>query len=935
MIQHKDITAYYKEIKESLKDKLFNISKRNNLFSFSPKANHFKMTDVSNELYLNDTLMQSLQNGSLMLNSFFDIVPHVNKLNKIKLSANNFKKTYGYSSLKLSVANLIWENGSEQMVSPMLFIDVVIERKRGQVPMFEISLNHYSLETNPVMQYYFKNELGIDLQDTYELNLDGFNKFIEELNNGINKKTTFKLETNLNPEQPIKHSEDCWTLDTCNMILGEFDYKNMNMVKDYDYYIENDINSDTFMSLFSLKPKKFITEVADLPLSQQFNVFSSDKTQNKAISYSRTGENFIIQGPPGTGKSQTITNMIADFASRGKKVLFVTEKRVALEVVKDKLDKAKLGDFTCLLSDVEKDRKPLLEQMEKNYNSAAHHKYGKVAPHRNTSINQINNLLKTLPKFNFVQENKEALEYIIENPTSDIKTQLDDMINTEDDFHHVTSERINDSIEYTIRMYDELLVQNSELIKDYLYESIRIKLNNGNNDIARKILEHEFAKKRRHKSIRTLIEEGSSSLMFDLVPVWLMNVASVSEALPLDFNSFDVVIFDEASQIKVEQAVPVLYRAKQFITVGDEQQLSPTSFFSKKSSDDEEVHIPYGENELSLDIHSDSLLDQANKNLSSLMLKFHYRSKHKELIEFSNKYFYNSELITVPSKDIQNFDSKNIYDKSITFDYVENGVYKDRKNNKEAVLIAKKIKEIKETSTDTIGVVAFSQAQQKEIEAEILKLQLSDSEFATLMEDDETTFIKNLENVQGDERDIIIASICYGYNEVGDISMNFGPINQQGGDKRLNVVFSRSKKHMIVVSSIKHTDIISDNNGAVSLKNFLEFAENPTRKSHGDEVFANRMVTEVQIILEEIGLDYDCQIGQTFNMDIVVKEGNKHTLGIFIDFFNYDDETSVLNNLLIQHNILNKFGWNTCIINPLDLIYRRNDVYEMIREKSK
>jgi DNA polymerase III delta prime subunit len=768
MIHENDINNYYNKIKDSLKNKLFNLSKRNNLFHFKPRASHFNLSELSNDFTLNKDFLKRI-NNEMILNNSFDVVPYVNKLNKIKNRANKFKQTYGYSNLKMVVATMSWRRNNETINTPMLFLDVILERKKGQVPRFEIKLNHSKIETNPAIQYFFNNEYGIELQDNYNMDDDGIHLFLSELYNQVKSQTNFELKAFLSKESK-EQNEHClengnvWCLDFCNMFVGEFDYKNMNMVKDYDYYIDNNMNCNNFMSLYSLKPKKFITNVPKLPIAQQFNVCSSDKTQNEAIAYSRTGENFIIQGPPGTGKSQTITNLIADFVARGKKVLFVCEKRVALEVVERKLNQFGLGAFTCLLSDVEKDKKAFIERLKENYETAIYHKYGSVSPKRNEIVNKLNNFLSEIANSRYVGDNKSAIEYVLDNQDSNVKVSLDNMVNNN---VYLNSQNINESIDESICVYDEFLKINSELIKDYLYGNVNNKLSG--NDIARKILEHEFVKKRKQKSIRSLVEEQSKDLIFDLVPVWLMNVSTVSEALPLDFNGFDVVIFDEASQIKVEQAVPVLYRAKQFIAVGDEQQLSPTSFFSKKSSDEEEVNIPYGDNELTIEIDSDSLLEQSNKNISSLMLQFHYRSQQPELIEFSNKYFYDGKLLTVPSEIIQDFDSQNMYDKSISFDYVENGLYTDRKNNKEAVRIADLVRNIKKTSSDSIGVVAFSEAQQKEIEAEILKLQLEDPEFSDLIEDDESIFVKNLENVQGDERDIIIVSICYGYNKENNI----------------------------------------------------------------------------------------------------------------------------------------------------------------------
>ncbi|WP_088348388.1 MULTISPECIES: AAA domain-containing protein [Rhodomicrobium] len=363
----------------------------------------------------------------------------------------------------------------------------------------------------------------------------------------------------------------------------------------------------------------------------------------------------------------------------------------------------------------------------------------------------------------------------------------------------------------------------------------------------RKTLENEFQKSRAYKSIRELFAGEAGRAMRRLKPVWLMSPLSVADILPLEETLFDVVIFDEASQIPLEDAIPTLYRAKQMIVVGDEMQLPPSSFFSSQGGDPEESDT----SELFVyDLNADSFLNRASAVLPRTLLAWHYRSQHEALIEFCNKAFYKSELQTIPStaelprrepiRVAAAEDAKTTalaaLDQPLSFHRMENSPYDSQRNPGEAAYIAQLVREILNQQKGlSIGVVAFSQAQQQEIESALNALAGTDRAFRTLLDLEEDRehdgqyvglFVKNLENVQGDERDIIILSVCYGPDAKGRMIMNFGPINQNGGEKRLNVIFSRAKRHMMVVSSIDGAQITNSYNfGANALRKYLTYAQ--------------------------------------------------------------------------------------------------------------
>ena len=362
----------------------------------------------------------------------------------------------------------------------------------------------------------------------------------------------------------------------------------------------------------------------------------------------------------------------------------------------------------------------------------------------------------------------------------------------------------------------------------------------------RRELEHELGKVMRHKTIREIVSGPAGAVVRDLKPIWLMSPLSVADVLPLE-AAFDLVIFDEASQIPLENAVPAIHRAAQVIVVGDRQQLPPTNFFAASLDDGSEEADEVLE-ALDRELDADSLLTHADRTLPSTLLGWHYRSRHESLIDFSNRAFYSGRLLTVPpvieterkepivarSAEDGHAGAERLLERPISYHQID-GIYEARKNVPEARYIAHLVRELLAKRTGhTIGIVAFSEAQQAAIEAALTELTDRDAEMRTRLDEELAReedgqhvglFVKNLENVQGDERDIIIVSVCYGPDPRGRMIMNFGPINRRGGERRLNVIFSRAKHHIAVVTTIDHARITNDyNDGAACLKSYLQYA---------------------------------------------------------------------------------------------------------------
>ncbi len=493
----------------------------------------------------------------------------------------------------------------------------------------------------------------------------------------------------------------------------------------------------------------------------------------------------------------------------------------------------------------------------------------------------------------------------------------------------------------------------------------------------RRDLEREFSKSMRFRAIRELADGDSGVVIRDLKPVWLMSPLSVSDTLPLTSQNFDVVIFDEASQITLEEAIPSLFRAEQTIVVGDEMQLPPTSFFATRREYDEDLLFEEHGEVVQYDLNSNSFLNHSSRNLTSRMLGWHYRSRSESLISFSNHAFYGGRLLTVPEERLgqrqqaeicvaesgegRSF-ANQLLQRPVSFHFLENGVYDKRRNSEEAKYIAELVRELLlQAAGHSIGIVAFSETQQDEIDRAIQNLAEDDPKFAEVLEaewerEQDGQFIglliKNLENIQGDERDIIILSVCYGPDQDGKVRMNFGPINLAGGEKRLNVAFSRAKKFMALVTSIRSTAITNDyNDGANCLKNYLRYAECSSRGQSGNVLTVLRnlsgledaqrlpacvpelLADQISVAVQQLGFNVDRNIGQSqFHCDLAVYKpsDSEYRLGILTDGSQWYSQTDLLERELMKPQLLTAFGWQIMVVLAKDWYHDRGAVISAI-----
>lgn len=429
-----------------------------------------------------------------------------------------------------------------------------------------------------------------------------------------------------------------------------------------------------------------------------------------------------------------------------------------------------------------------------------------------------------------------------------------------------------------------------------------------NNDIiapgsAASLINREYQKKRKQMSVRELLNSNPQFIQL-LKPCFLMSPLSVSTYLDSKSFTFDLVIFDEASQIFPYDAIGSIYRARQMVVVGDSKQMPPSNFFASVEQGDDDLDDLEGESVSDYE----SILDIASACLPKYRLKWHYRSKNEELIAFSNKHFYDNSLTTFPSA------KHKMEDFGLECYYVKDGVFthKTRVNDAEARMVANLVKEhyIKYQNKRSIGIVSFSKSQQNLIEKYVYDMLLKEK--IDFSNDEEPLFIKNLETVQGDERDTIICSVGYGYDENHKFIQNFGPLNRDGGERRLNVLISRAKYNVKLVTSIKPSDITGNSTGAKLLKGYIEFALNPVENRTNDNNLEPDFVLCVKDFLEENGYTVDYKVGfSDMKIDLCVKnlKTNDYVAAIECDGNTYYNDKLCRDRNRLRKEILEKMGF--------------------------
>jgi len=425
------------------------------------------------------------------------------------------------------------------------------------------------------------------------------------------------------------------------------------------------------------------------------------------------------------------------------------------------------------------------------------------------------------------------------------------------------------------------------------------------------LIEHEVEKQKRHLPLRQLIRRAGRAAL-GLKPCFMMGPRSVAQYLEPGAIEFDLLVIDEASQMRPADALGAVARCKQLVVVGDSKQLAPSSFFDRISNADEDDDDQF---EATV---SESILDAVAPVFARRQLRWHYRSRHPSLIAFSNLHFYENRLMLFPSP---HFSGEAL---GIRFQYHRDGVFEGQVNLVEAqALVARVVELILRDRSVSLGVATMNAKQRDLIERLLEEEAKNDASFAEAWEvnrlEDEPLFVKNLENVQGDEREIMIISCTYGRSQPsGRVMQRFGPINSADGGRRLNVLFTRSRTRMEIFSSMLPSDIIigeKSSDGVKALRGMLRYAETGVIEgtiSGGREPDSDFEIA-VARLLEFHGYEVECQIGVAgFFIDLGVKHPHRdgeYILGIECDGAAYHSSKSARDRDRIREEILEGMGW--------------------------
>lgn len=491
----------------------------------------------------------------------------------------------------------------------------------------------------------------------------------------------------------------------------------------------------------------------------------------------------------------------------------------------------------------------------------------------------------------------------------------------------------------------------STLDRSLLEENVRLILSNHLSQVPTGavgemgVIRGEIGKKKSHYAIRKLFRIAPKAIQ-RIKPVLLMSPISVAQYLTPGVISFDLLVIDEASQVKPEDSLGAIARAKQIVVVGDKQQLPPSSFFDRLVDDD------------ATDSESDSdenLLGNASKasemesiltlcearGLNARMLEWHYRSRDPSLIRVSNSEFYKNGLILPPSplQDDPNF--------GLCFTRVD-GVYDrggKRDNRIEGEAVVARIAQHARTQSDmSLGVVTFSAAQ-KNLITELLELaRRHDPVLDSFLSEgkSEDIFVKNIENVQGDERDVIIVSVCYGPTVAGGAlgSMNFGPVSGEGGERRLNVLFTRARTRCEVFASFDPSDIVparAKRDGARVLKKFLDFAKSGITDEFTPtgEDFDSPFEEDVAEVIRNLGYLADPQVGSAgFRIDLGIRHRDRpetYILAVECDGAAYHSALWARERDRLRQDVLEHLGWQFHRIWSTDWFYNRAAEIERLK----
>ena len=965
--------------------KLLDLSLRNNLLNMKLGKNaiRYEHDDIA-------TLEDELDQGK-------EFILEQKELKGIYRAVRTNLEESGVNTLFLTFGTLNWNerSGGRKYAAPILLVPVEIVpikkqgyaiRKRDEEVMLNITLMEM-------------------LKQQFEIDVEGVNPLPHDAH-GIDVSLVLHLV-----REAVKEQKEWEVFE--DSVLGIFSFSKFVMWNDIHSHgaavMESPVISSLVEGRLMMEDEGEPVDARQLDITMRPEKMALpvdiDSSQLEAVAEAERGRSFILFGPPGTGKSQTITNLIANALYHQKRVLFVAEKKAALEVVQSRLEKIGLAPFCLELHSNKVDKQHFLRQMQQaidavgaeapegfqrvadqlfqqrlqliSYIDALHQKQAdgtslydainryltqsadrdghplsgmipKQRPQSKVSSYMMGDTLdKQLPLLPQIIEGvKKQLErgqkmsYFNKTPRqlleadykwrkfaaladvdNDLLDDLDKLSAAAEKWKQnmdllplweqcAAAMRQTDcaSLEQVIDHYRELTNEFRQLTREELVarQSAQVPVGDRDPEISSELtlLRKRIGNKGRGATIRNIIDQ-MPALLPKLCPVMLMSPLSVAQYLDINAPKFDLVIFDEASQMPTSEAVGSICRGKAVIVVGDSKQMPPTSFFSANTTDDDEADVD----------DLESILDDCiSLSMPSRYLAWHYRSKHESLIAFSNQNYYDGKLTTFPSADDMI--------PHVTWQHVD-GYYdygKTRTNRFEAeAIVAETRHRLQNNPERSIGIVAFSKPQSDLIE-DLLNEALA--QYPELeqrnQEAEEPLFIKNLENVQGDERDVILFSVGYGPDKDGHLSMNFGPLNKIGGERRLNVAVSRARYEMKVFSTLLPEQIDerrTQAEGVLGLKQFMRYAQHGALKpaSSNTSEDSSLIVQQIAEALLRKGYDVKTNVGSSaLRIDIAIIDPlhkDHYALGIVLDGANYYHLKTARDREIVQPTVLQMLGW--------------------------
>lgn len=1057
--------------------KLLDLSLRNNLLNL-----HFGKNAYSLQNQNIATLEDALHAGEELSLKTPDLTP-------IYRTARSHIEETGASTLFLALGTLLWIDADthKEHKAPILLMPIELVKLKGK--------DSYAIrkrEDDTILNITLLEMLKVE----FDIRVEGVNPLPHD-EQGIDVSLIFhRFEEAISEKEGWSVCEDA--------IVGIFSFAK--------FVMWNDIHTNAAIMgsnpiIRSLIEGRLVVENSTEEVDMRANdavvspatyllPLDADSSQIAAVIAADMGQSLILNGPPGTGKSQSITNIIANMLYKGKRVLFVAQKKAALDVVKNRLGQIGLSPFCLELHSNKIDKKCFLAQVQEaldieldktatnfekvadellyerqkicSHIEALHHKResgyslydyieqalaladgSPIAIPENllkgketVSIDEILDMVTTLDAntkllvchpsehplrgiLPIKANNTGTLSYVRKEPLGDIlKTipstlqQLKQQIERNSKmayFSRTTRQYIEGDYKFKkllqsaviddtlLDNIDELIVAvdrwiaNIHLLPEWQgYAQAAMRLNEiGLSEVVARYVARESAEQLRNAvkagyfaaeaqriisseaplseyngvqleaivekyntlhrefqlisrqelvcrlsarvnqvlkdqnmateltllrkrignkgrgiSIRSMIDQ-MPNLLGKLCPVMLMSPQSVAQYINVAQEPFDLVIFDEASQIQTCDAVGAIARANSAIIVGDTKQMPPTNFFAISQNEDADID------------DMESILDDCIAlSLPLRTLRWHYRSNHEDLISFSNRRYYDNSLITFPSAD----DCCS----HITHQHID-GYYdmgRSRTNKAEAeAIVAEVLQRLKTAPEKSIGVVAFSIQQSNLIEDLMSEAFAANPDLERLNANStEPLFIKNLENVQGDERDVILLSIGYGPDKEGKVSMNFGPLNKAGGGRRLNVAITRARYEMKVFSTLRSEDIDlrrTQADGVLDLKVFLQFAEDRTRYDKESDIGQSSVIAkQLAHWLQSLGYEVVCNVGaSTCKIDVAVLESelkDRYQLGIVINGANHYKLDTTRDREIVYPKVLQHLGWKLYRANVVD-----------------